>query len=164
MSGRLDWMDHIVYVGASSKELRQLTNGKRTMVVRGDSAPDTVYRRVNAGDRLYFVTTGDAVARVKARVAEVLHSDALKREAALALLQAYQPWARLTEKELRRWAGKRYLTLMTVERVRQITPFPIDGIEDGKEGDWLLVSDVRTVMGPRRESPWLAGKRVPKER
>jgi hypothetical protein len=157
-------MDHIVYVGASSKELRQLTNGKRTMIVRGDSAVDTVYRRVSPGDTLHFIITSDQTARVKATVTKVQHSHALKRDAALALLQACQPWARLTEKELTRWAGKRYLTLMTVDNVTQITPFRINGIAHGKQGDWLLAGDVRTVMGPRRESPWMAGKRVPKER
>ena len=157
-------MDHIVFVGEESKELRQLTNGKRTMIVRGGSAVDAAYRRVSPGDTLHFVVSPDQTACVKAAVTKVHHSHALKKEAALALLQAHQPWAQLTEKELARWVGKRYLTFMSVDDVRQITPLRIQGIEDRNEGDWLSVSDLRTMVGPRRESPWLAAKRVPGER
>ena len=156
-------MDHIVYVGESSKELRQLKNGRRTIIVRGNSAVDAVHRRVRPGDTLLFSVTSDQTARVKATVTKVQHSHALKRRAALALLEAHQPWARLTEKELTHWAGCRYLSLMTVDNVRQITPSHMDGVGNRKEGDWLLVDDEQTPAGPRRASPWLAGKRTPKE-
>jgi hypothetical protein len=157
-------MDHIVFVGEDSKELRHVTNGKRTMIVRGDSAVDAVHRRVRSGDTLPFTIASDQTARVRATVTKVQHSPALKRGAALALLQEHQPWARLTEKELMRWAGSRYLTFMTVDNVQQISPFRVPGSEHRKEGDWLLVDDMRTLAGPRRESPWLAGKRIPKDR
>jgi hypothetical protein len=39
-------------------------------------------------------------------------------------------------------------------------PFLIDGTESRKVGDWLLVSEVWTVMGPRKDSLWLTSKRV----
>jgi hypothetical protein len=50
VDSRGDWIGHIVYVGASSKELRQLTQARRTMIVRGDLAPDRDYRKVRPGD------------------------------------------------------------------------------------------------------------------
>jgi hypothetical protein len=156
-------MDHIIFVGEDSKELRQVTNGKRTMIVRGDSAVDAVYRRVRPGDTLLFTITSDQTARVRATVTKVQHSHASKRGAALALLRAHQPWARLTEKELMRLAGSRYLTFITVDNVEQMTPFRVPGPEHRREGDWLLVDDLQTLAGPRRESPWLAGKRFPKD-
>ncbi|MGD2145500.1 MAG: hypothetical protein PVH41_02265 [Anaerolineae bacterium] len=156
-------MVHIVYVREGSKELRQLINGKRTMIVRGDSVVDAAHRRVRPGDTLHFAVTSDHTTRLRATVSKVQHSHALKKKEALVLLEAHQPWTRLTETEMVRWADCRYLSLMTLDDVRQIPPRPVSRGEGRQEGDWLLVDDEGQLAGTRRESPWLAGKRVPKE-
>jgi len=157
-------MVHIVYVREGSKELRQLISGKRTMIVRGDSVVDAAHRRVRTGDTLHFAVTSDHTTRLRATVSKVQHSHALKKKEALSLLEAHQPWTRLTETELVRWADCRYLSLMTLDDVGQIPPRPVSRGEGRQEGDWLLVEDEQALVGTRRKSPWLAGKRIPKDR
>jgi hypothetical protein len=73
MSRKLDWVDHIVRAGASSKELRELTQGKRTMMVRGDSASSAAYRRAGPGDTLYLASTSHEAVRAGATFIDVLH-------------------------------------------------------------------------------------------
>jgi hypothetical protein len=118
------------------------------------------YGRVETGDTLYFIADEPAgLVRAKATVRDVLNSDKLTERTSVKLLQAYQRELQLTKKETRRWAGKRYLVLITVGDVTLIPPFAIDKSNCGSTDRCLPVGEIRKVKAPRW-SPWLRGKRA----
>jgi len=51
----------------------------------------------------------------------------------------------LTAAQIKRWAGKRYLVLVSVGEVTPVAPFAIDRGEYGNMDDWLPVGDIKRV-------------------
>jgi len=51
----------------------------------------------------------------------------------------------LTDKQMKRWAGKRYLVLIEVSDVKEIQPFAIDKSKYGNMDDWLPVEKIESV-------------------
>jgi hypothetical protein len=140
-------MDHVVYLDAQAKELEKLLSGQKTMLIRGAAGRKLPHGRVFAGDVLYFINNNaEGVVRARAAVAAAIHSDKLSEDASRALVQQYQPKLSLTEKQLARWAGKRYLVLVEVANVEAIPSFAIDKSNFGNMDDWLLVERIETVM------------------
>ena len=56
----------------------------------------------------------------------------------------------LTPAQFKRWAGKRYLVLITLADVEQVEPFGIDKSEYGNMDDWLPVGEIESVKLPAR--------------
>ena len=160
MVRRGDQVDHVVYVDANAKELEKLIQGTRTMIVRGSSVGKVPYGRVDSGDALYLIGSGDYADRLvcaRASVMQVLNEDTLVGRPATELLQAHQHQLQLTRKEMARWARKRYLVLITVADVIPITPFSVDRSNYGSIDDWLPVGDIQRVIV--RPSSRFKGKR-----
>jgi hypothetical protein len=152
-------MDHIVYVDADVKELEKIILGARTMIIRGTVKMKMPYGGVSPGDTLYFVRdTGRDLIRAQATVKNVLNTDRLTRKAASELLRAYQDQLRLTKKEAKRWTGKRYLVLITVEDVTPVVPFVIDRSNYAGANGWLPIGDILKVKSSR-STLWLGQKR-----
>jgi hypothetical protein len=78
-------------------------------------------------------------------VRSVLNSDKMTPEASAALVSAHQAQLQLTEKQVARWAGKRYLVLMEVEGVTAVVPFGFDRSAYGNMDDWLSVGEIDAV-------------------
>jgi hypothetical protein len=51
----------------------------------------------------------------------------------------------LTEKQLARWAGKRYLVLIEVAGIETVSPFAIDKSNYGNMDDWFPVEKIELV-------------------
>ncbi|MDF1546338.1 MAG: hypothetical protein P1P88_00860 [Bacteroidales bacterium] len=65
-------MDHVVYVDYKAKELENLKNGSKTMIIRGAMGRKLPYGRVNKSDVLYFIENkGDGLIKGKAIVDDV---------------------------------------------------------------------------------------------
>jgi hypothetical protein len=142
-------VDHVVYVDADAKELEKLIHGIKTMIVRGSAEGKVPYGRVNPGDALYLIGSGDYADRLvcaRATVTDVLNVDTLVGKPATELLQAHQHQLQLTKKEMARWSRKRYLVLITVADVMLIDPFSIDRSNYGSIDNWLPVGDIQRVM------------------
>ena len=139
-------MDHVVYLDAQAKELENLLSGKKTMLIRGATGRKLPHGRVNAGDVLYFINNNaEGTVRAKAVVSAAMHSEKLTEEESRALIQQHQPKLCLTEKQMARWAGKRYLVLIEVTGIESISPFTIDKSDFGNMDDWLLVEKIESV-------------------
>lgn len=139
-------MDHIVYLDANAKELELLLSGKKQMIIRGATGRKLPYGRVNLQDKLYFINNNaEGMARARATVKSVLNSDQLTEEESAKLIDHNQDKLRLTPKQYKRWAGKRYLVLIEVSNVESIEPFGIDKSEFGNMDDWLLVEQIDKV-------------------
>lgn len=139
-------MDHIVYLDAKAKELDRLRSGEKDMIIRGAMGRKMPYGKVFAGDVLFFVENkGDSLVKAKARVDNVFTSDKLSREESLQIVQEHQDRLWLNESMNKRFAGKRYLTLITVIDFLLLDPFPIDRSAYGNMDDWLPVEKIDTV-------------------
>ena len=139
-------MDHVVYLDAQAKELENLLSGQKTMLIRGATGRKMPHGRVNPGDILYLINNNaEGTVRAKAVVTQALNSEKLSEDESCALVAQNQPKLRLTEKQMARWAGKRYLVLIEVTGVEPVAPFAIDKSQYGNMDDWLPVEKIETV-------------------
>jgi hypothetical protein len=139
-------MDHVVYLDAKAKEMESLLSEKKTMIIRGAAGRKMPYGRVDSGDMLYFINNNaEGVVKARAKVKRVINSDKMTKEESVALVEEHQDKVRLTAKQFKRWAGKRYIVLIEVEEVEQLAPFPIDKSEYSNMDDWLPVDDIQSV-------------------
>ncbi len=136
-------MDHVVYVNAKTNELEKLLEGKKTMIIRGAAGRKLPHGRVNKGDILYFIrNNAEGLIRACGIVTEVLFSEKLNPQVSHKLVDENQDRLQLEPAEVQRWAGKRFLVLVSVGDVTEVTPFQIDKSEFGNMDDWLLVDDI----------------------
>lgn len=139
-------MDHVVYIDAKSNELEKLLNETKTMIIRGAAGRKLPYGRVNSEDILYFINNnGEGKIRASALVKDVYNSDKMSKEESIALVEKNQKKLQLTDKQFKRWAGKRYIVLIEVENIQVVKPFGIDKSNYGNMDDWLPVKDISTV-------------------
>jgi hypothetical protein len=139
-------MDHVVYLDAQAKELENLLSGNKTMIIRGATGRKLPHGRVDAGDMLYFINNNaEGKVHARARVKSVFHSEKLTEDESHALVKKNQPKLSLTEKQIKRWAGKRYIVLIEVAGVKEIPPFAIDKSQYGNMDDWLPVETIESV-------------------
>jgi hypothetical protein len=136
-------MDHVVYVNARTKELEKLLGGQKTMIIRGAAGRKIPHGRVSEGDILYFIrNNAEGLIRARGIVSQVLSSEKLSWEESRRLVEENQDKLQLEPSEITRWAGKRFLVLVSVEEVEEVTPFSIDKTEFGNMDDWLPVGEV----------------------
>jgi len=139
-------MDHVVYVDAKAKELKNILDGSKTMIIRGATGRKLPHGRVFEGDVLYFIeNNADGMIKAKAIVKSVFNSDKMTEEESIALVNENQTKLKLTDAQMKRWAGKRYLVLIEIKDVSDIEPFAIDKSNYGNMDDWLPVEDIDSV-------------------
>jgi hypothetical protein len=145
-------MDHVVYLDAQAKELENLLSGKKTMIIRGATGRKLPHGRVDAGDMLYLINNNaEGVIRAKATVKSAFHSDKMSEAESHTLVERNQSKLCLTEKQINRWAGKRYLVLVEVADVEEIPQFAIDKSNYGNMDDWLPVGKIESLMTERKK-------------
>jgi len=143
-------MDHIVYLDKKAKELDYLISGEKTMIIRGAMGRKYPYGKLSTGHQLYFVeNTGDGLVKAKAVIKDVFNSEKLTEEESIQLVEQKQNYLHLNDAMLKRFAGKRYLVLITIRDFEQLTPFKIDRSDFGNMDDWLPVEDIRKVKKER---------------
>jgi hypothetical protein len=140
-------MDHVVYLDAAAKELDKLLSGQKTMIIRGAAGRKIPYGRVNQGDVLFFINNNaEGTVRGKAVVTTVFLSEAMNADQSQKLIADNQVHLQLSEKQIKKWGGKRYLVLVEVAQMEELPPFGIDKSKFGNMDDWLLVEDIKKVM------------------
>lgn len=139
-------MDHVVYLDAKSSELQKLLNGSKSMIIRGATGRKMPHGRVSPGDILYFINNnGEGVVRARAHVVSVINSDMMSPEESVAMVKEHHSKLSLSESQFKKWAGKRYLVLIEVNKTEELKPFTVDKSEYGNMDDWLPVGDIDTV-------------------
>ena len=139
-------MDHVVYLDAKAQELENLLSQSKTAIIRGAAGRKMPYGRVNQGDMLYFIlNNGEGLVKARAEVKEVFNSEKMTPEESTALVDQYQAKLQLTAQQHKKWAGKRYLVMIEVAQVAEITPFEIDKSDYGNMDDWLPVEQIDSV-------------------
>jgi hypothetical protein len=139
-------MDHVVYLDARAEEMESLLSGEKTMIIRGAAGRKMPYGTVNAGDTLFFINNNaEGVIKGKASVKGVFNSQKMAKQESIALVQSHQDELQLTEKQFKRWAGKRYIVLIRVAEVEGLAPFRLDKSNFGNMDDWLPVGSIEDV-------------------
>ena len=139
-------MDHVVYIDAKEGDLEKLLDGNKSMIIRGATGRKLPYGRVEVGDQFYFIQNdGKCLVQASASVSMVINSEPLSPKESTHLLEKYQDQLQLTPKQIKRWAGKRYLILMGIDHVKPVKPFTVDRSEYGNMDDWLPVGDIQRV-------------------
>ncbi len=140
------FMDHVVYTDFRAGELSLLLNGDKKMIVRGAAGRKLPYGRVKEGDRLYFINNNaESYVRAEGIVKNVINSEKMTESQSRDFLISRQELLLLTEAQLARWGGKRYIVLIEVSDVRATAPFGIDKSGYGNMDDWLPVGDIESV-------------------
>lgn len=139
-------MDNVVYLDFKAKELENLKNGQKTMIIRGAMGRKIPYGRVNEDDILYFIENkGDGLVKAKAIVDNVFNSDKLTKEQSVEIVEKNQDKLLLNKGLEKRFAGKRYLVLITIKDFTELEPFKIDRSDYGNMDDWLPVGNIEKV-------------------
>ncbi len=139
-------MDHVVYTDAKAKEIDSLIDKSKTMIIRGATGRKLPHGRVNIWDILYFINN-DALWKIKAKwiVNFVFNSEKMTEDESKKLVNDNQNKLQLTPKQYERWAWKRYIVLIWIDKIEEINPFFIDKSEIGNMDDWLPVEDINKV-------------------
>ena len=139
-------MDHVVYVDAKANELQRLIKGEKNMIIRGANGRKLPYDRVHEGDCLYLINNNaEGEAKAKAIVKEVTQTHKMVPEESAQTLAMYQPNLQLTDAQIKRWSGKKYLIFIELHAIEEISPILIDKSGYGNMDDWLPVGDINTV-------------------
>jgi hypothetical protein len=139
-------MDNIVYLDYKAKELDNLISGEKTMIIRGATGRKLPYGRVFKGDILYFIENkGDGLVKAKAKVKDVFNSELLTKTESEELVKQNQTRLLLDSGLVKRFSGKRYIVLITIESFQVLDPFKIDRSGYNNMDDWLPVGDINKV-------------------
>ena len=142
-------MDHVVYLDAKAKELEKILQGGKTMIIRGATGRKLPYGRVNVDDTLYFINNdGEGLVKAKAVVASVFNSEKMSTDESAALVNNHQNTLQLTDAQMKKWAGKRYIVLIELNPTEEIESFAIDKSAYGNMDDWLPVEKIEFVIKP----------------
>lgn len=139
-------MDHVVYLDHNAKELEFLKSGKKSMIIRGAMGRKMPYGRVNKDDVLYFIENkGNGLVKAKAVVENVFNSEKLTKEESADIVERNQEKLLLNAAMKKRFAGKRFLVLISVKDFQELDNFSIDRSEYGNMDDWLPVGEIGKV-------------------
>ena len=139
-------MDHVVCLEASARELENLVNGNKSMILRGADVKDLPYGSVSEGDTLYFMnSTGEGEVKAMGIVSYVYNSGRLSVEESFETIIRNQDKLQLPDQQFEKWAGKRYLILIGINNIQEIEPFRIDKTRFSFPDDWLPVGNIDVV-------------------
>jgi len=140
-------MNHVVYLDAKANEMEKILSGQKTMIIRGAAGRKIPYGIVNKEDVLYFINNNaEGVIKAKAEVALVINSEKMDNDASIKLIKQYEKNIQLSEKQFQRWAGKRYLVLIKVKNVEEITPFQFNRDDfKNRMDDWLVFDKLEDI-------------------
>lgn len=139
-------MDHVVYLDYKSQELENIVNHKKDIILRGATGRKLPYNRVSVGDNLYLCNNnGEMLIKAMCTVKQVTFSSKLDTQSSEALVDQFASRTLLQDKALKRFRGKRYITIIEIESVIALTPFSFDKTHFSNMDDWLLVEDINIV-------------------
>lgn len=138
-------MEHLVYCDAKAKVLEKILNGSKTMIVRGAAGRKLPHGRVFEGETLYFIeNNGSGLIKAKGVVKSVFNSEKMTEQESVALVAEKQTQLNLTEAQIKRWAGKKFLCLVELKDVQEIQPLNFE--RQNNMDDWITVESITSVL------------------
>ena len=138
-------MDQLVYCDSKAKVLEKILAGTKTMIIRGAAGRKLPHSRVFSGETLYFIeNNGDGLIKAKATVQAVFNSEKMTVEESQRVVEGHQDKLNLTETQIKRWAGKKYLCLVEITGAEAIEPLKI--VRQSNMDDWITVEDIKSIL------------------
>jgi hypothetical protein len=140
-------MDHIVSLDSGAKEIENLINGTKTMLIHGADAKSIPYGMVSKGDVLYFAYD-DNPAEIKAKcvVSSVYNSYQLSAEESFEMIIRNQGRLNLSDDLFYKWAGKKYLVLIEIRDVEEVQPFHINKSTLSDADGWYPAGNLEDII------------------
>jgi hypothetical protein len=111
-------MDHLIFLEGAWKEIEELLNGTKTMIIQGFDEINEPHWEIAKGDMLYFAYNGGKnEIRARAVADTVFHSGRLSREESYELIIRNQESLMLPDDLFYRWAGKKHLLLIGLSNI-----------------------------------------------
>jgi hypothetical protein len=114
-------MDHVFMLASDTCELESLSDGTRSMIIRGSHEALTRFQYLKKDDLLYFIRD-DREGEIEASgvVSCILISGKLSEEESYEFVIRNQDKLQLPDDQFYKWAGKPYLVLIGIEYFRHI--------------------------------------------
>ena len=140
-------MDHLAYLDKKANEFDKIKNGSKSIIIRGAAGRKMPYGRVNLNDFLYFINNdGSGVIIGKSKVIGVIDSDKMTKEESVQLVDKHSKLLDLSNQQYKRWAGKRYLTLITFHEFEEIDEITVDRSEYTNMDDWIPLESINEII------------------
>jgi len=141
-------MVHLIYCDNTGKrgdrEIDKITNGTKTMVIRGAAGRKIPHSRVFENETLYFMEKSSAKITATAKVKAVQNYVKLEDQEIIKVLEDNQSKLILTEKQKERW-HKKCLCLVEFYDMKKIEP-PLDFEHQNNMDDWLIIEKIEDVV------------------
>jgi hypothetical protein len=140
-------MNHVVYLDAKADEMEKLLKGQKTMIIRGAAGRKILYGHVKEEDTLYLINNNaEGTIKAKAEVASVVNSEKMDKYTSIKLIKKYKDNLQLSDKQFQRWAGKRYIVLIELKNIEEITPFEFNRDDfKNRMDDWLVFERIEDI-------------------
>jgi len=133
-------MIHIVYLDSRTNALELILTGKKTIIAKGSMGQRIPYKRIEEGDVMYFIESKrDREIKARAIVTKVYNSGKLTEEESYKLLDKYKADLRLSIAQYKKYAGKSYITLVSLNAVQKVENRILKKQINQNNDDWLLV-------------------------
>lgn len=137
-------MDHLAYCDKKAKELDKIFEGSKTMLIRGAAGRKLPHGKVFSGETIYLIENdGKGLIVAKGKISNVFNSEKLTEEESRSLIMENMDKLQLTNSQLARWVGKRYLCLVEIFDVKKIDPFSYE--RAGNMDDWIIVNSIDEI-------------------
>lgn len=136
-------MVHLIYCDDKSKEILKISDGTKTIVIRGAAGRKIPHSRVFKGEKLYFMEKGSKKITIKAIVTEVQNYAKLTDEDIIKIIEENNNKLCLSDKQKERW-HKKCLCLVEFDHIENITP--LDFEHQGNMDDWLIIDKIEDVV------------------
>jgi hypothetical protein len=121
-----------------------ILSGEKTIESRWYKTRRVPYNNIRRREVVYLKKSGCKVS-AKARASHVLFFDSLDEKKIAAIIDKYGDKIKLQQKDVTKYAGLRYCTLIFLEDVQKIEPFAIDKKGFGNMSAWISVSSIKEI-------------------
>lgn len=141
-------MDHVAFMKKEWGFVEKVLSGTKTIESRWYLTKRAPFNKINTGDMVYFKNSGEPVT-VKADVEKVLEFSDLNVGCVKTILSKYGKDIGIEKKDtakfLKKFRGKKYVTLIFLKNTRRIRPFVINKKSFGQMASWITVKDISTI-------------------
>lgn len=106
-----------IEIPRSSKIMRNLIQGKQTMMINGSSMSHHPFGKIHENDIVNFTYRGESETYVTARVKEVINYEHFDEDETLSFILKYQSRLHLNAKEIKKFCSKSYLTILDLDHI-----------------------------------------------
>lgn len=141
-------MDHVAIMNKKWDLIPKILDGRKKIESRWSVNKCTPWKKVNAGDRIYFKNSGELVTAT-AIVEKVKSFDELNRSKILSILRKYGGEGGISISSIDKtfdWIkNKRYCTLIYLKNTKTVKRFSIDKSGFGSGCAWITVGDINNI-------------------